>query len=487
MGIGVSDWALARSVAKAGQIGVVSGTAIDAVFVRRLQRGDQDQSLRFAMSHFPDQKFVSEVLVKYFVEGGIPKGTSFTNLPMLKAEQSINQQKLLVLANFAEVFLAKQGHRGEIGINFLEKIQYPVLPSLYGAMLAGVDYILMGAGIPREVPAVLDRLVRHEDVEYRLTVQGAEAQDLYKLTFSPKTVFANSGVDLNLNLKRPRFYAIIASTVLAQSLVKKCNPPVDGFIIEAPTAGGHNAPPRGKLQLNERGEPVYGVRDEVDFKVIADLGLPFWLAGMVGSREGLKKALSVGAQGIQVGTAFALCDESGISRATKDKLIQQALAGKTDVYTDPVASPTGFPFKAWRVEGTHSEKEVYESRIRRCDLGYLRDPYKTEDGSLGYRCASEPVDHFLKKGGTVEQAQGRKCLCNALMANLDLGQVANKVEELPLITIGDDVKNIGRFVKPGRQRYSALDVIEYLLSDYSMGKVGESAYVPLSPPEVPAL
>jgi NAD(P)H-dependent flavin oxidoreductase YrpB (nitropropane dioxygenase family) len=92
---------------------------------------------------------------------------------------------------------------------------------------------------------------------------------------------------------------------------------VDGFIVEAPTAGGHNAPPRGKLQLSERGEPIYGERDEPDLGVIAELGLPFWLAGMRAEPESLADALGLGAQGIQVGTAFAFCDESGFRQDLK--------------------------------------------------------------------------------------------------------------------------------------------------------------------------
>ena len=44
-------------------------------------------------------------------------------------------------------------------------------------------------------------------------------------------------------------------------MLKKANGRVDGFVVEGPTAGGHNAPPRGKLQLNDAGEPIYGERD----------------------------------------------------------------------------------------------------------------------------------------------------------------------------------------------------------------------------------
>jgi len=52
-----------------------------------------------------------------------------------------------VVANFVEFFLARNGHDNPVGINYLEKLQLPHLPSIYGAMLAGVGYILMG-GVP---------------------------------------------------------------------------------------------------------------------------------------------------------------------------------------------------------------------------------------------------------------------------------------------------------------------------------------------------
>src|ERR1035437_1900826 len=64
--------------------------------------------------------------------------------------------------NFVEVFLAREGHNNPVGINYLEKVQLPHLASVYGAMLAGVGYILMGAGVPLKIPGVLDRFANHE-------------------------------------------------------------------------------------------------------------------------------------------------------------------------------------------------------------------------------------------------------------------------------------------------------------------------------------
>ena len=99
-----------------------------------------------------------------------------------------------------------------------------------------------------------------------------------------------------------------------------------------------------------------------------------------------------------------------------------------------------------------------------CDLGYLRQPYRTPEGTLGYRCSGEPVEAFLRKGGCVEDTQRRKCLCNGLMAAIGLPQRQRSgYLEPPLITTGDDLVHVRQFLKPGQPSYSAADVIEALL------------------------
>lgn len=90
---------------------------------------------------------------------------------------------------------------------------------------------------------------------------------------------------------------------------------------------------------------MYGPRDDVDLEKLAALGLPFWLAGGYDTPAGLAAARAAGAAGIQVGTAFALCRESGIEPGIKQKLLRQARDGTLDVRNDPRASPAGFPFK----------------------------------------------------------------------------------------------------------------------------------------------
>ncbi len=457
MGIGVSDWRLANTVSSLGHLGVVSGTAIDSVLARRLQTGDPDGHIRRALAAFPVPKVAERIIDRYFTDAR-PTNVAFRKNPMPSAEPSRNAEDLLVAANFVEVWLAKEGHENPVGINYLEKIQSPTLPGLYGAMLAGVDYVLMGAGIPRAIPAILDRLSEGLSVELKLDVKGSD-EDHY-LRFDPKA-YTDGAVP---PAPRPAFLAIVSSHVLA-TMFSRLDSRVDGFVVEAPSAGGHNAPPRGKLQLSERGEPVYGERDEPDLAVIAELGLPFWLAGMRAEPDQLQEAIGLGARGIQVGTAFAFCDESGLRADLKRQVIEMSRRGEAGVFTDPIASPTGFPFKLVEVPGTLSDDDAYLDRHRICDLGYLRSAYAKDDGGVGWRCPAERIDDFVNKGGTATELDGRKCLCNALMANIGLGQVRpDGRQELPLLTAGDDVADVARFAAGAEPSYSAADVIGYLLS-----------------------
>jgi nitronate monooxygenase len=468
MGVGVSHWRLARAVSELGQLGVVSGTALDQILVRRLQGGDPGGHMRRGLDHFPFPEMAERVWDAYFLAGGKPEKQAYKAAPMQTLDSPRELQELFIIANFVEVFLAREGHANPVGINYLEKIQVPHLPSLYGAMLAGVDYVLMGAGIPLKIPGAIDRLAEHQPATYPLNVTGAVAADDFTIRFDPRA-FGGEG---RPPLKRPAFLAIIASDVLALTLSRKANGRVDGFIVEGPTAGGHNAPPRGKLQLSAAGEPIYGERDEVDLKKLATLGLPFWLAGSYGAPGRLREAQAAGAVGVQVGTAFALCAESGLRKEYRHALLRKVADGTTCVFTDPLASPTGFPFKVAELEGTLSEESVYNTRPRICDLGYLREAYRTAEDGVGFRCPAEPANVYVSKGGAIEDTRGRKCICNALISNIGLNQIrAGKYVEQGVVTSGDDLAGLTRFMPPDTLEYAAADVVRTLLTELSVPEI----------------
>jgi nitronate monooxygenase len=373
------------------------------------------------------------------------------------------------MATFVEVFLAKEGHDGVIGINLLEKLQLPTLPSLFGAMLAGVDCVLMGAGIPSAIPGVLDRLAAGTKAELRIAIDGISLGDAPLVELNPADYVPSPEPALS----RPAFLAIVSSSALATMLARKATGRVDGFVIEGYTAGGHNAPPRGPAKDASRARPIYGPRDVTDLDAIRALGLPFWLAGSYAHPEKLAAARAAGAAGVQIGTAFALCEEAGLEDAIKQAVLVKSRNKSLTVLTDGNASPTGMPFKVVDLEHTLSDDGVYHQRARKCDLGYLRQPYQKPDGTVGYRCPAEPEGDYVRKGGDLADTVGRKCLCNGLIAAIGLGQtVASGGIEPAIVTAGEDVVAAHRFAPPGASSYSVADVLRVMLTPIPAGISG---------------
>ena len=166
---------------------------MDVVLPRALMNGDPGGLYRKALATFPDQAMAQRCIDKFYIEGGKAKDKPYKPLGMWKIEGTNQQlQETTVLSNYAEVrrapaaaprppprrpaalraprpgaapptrarapaqiWLAKHNDDGTpisgggwVGINCLTKIQMPTIHSLYGAMLAGCDYVIMGAGIP---------------------------------------------------------------------------------------------------------------------------------------------------------------------------------------------------------------------------------------------------------------------------------------------------------------------------------------------------
>lgn len=467
MGVAVSSWQLASAVARCGQLGVVSGTALDTVIARRLQDGDRDGAVRRALAAFPAADMAARVLERYYRPEG-RSGRPYRPVPKLTVAQTPARQELAIVANFVEVWLAKDGHDGLVGINLLERIQMATPAAAFGAMLAGVDFVLMGAGIPRQIPELLRKLAAGRRAGVRVDVAGAK--DEFVVEVDPAAVKG----DRPLVLRRPRFLAVVSHSVLAAYLARDPATCPDGFVVEGPLAGGHNAPPRGRPQLDAEGQPVYGGRDVADVAAMAGLGLPFWLAGGYATPERYAEALAAGARGVQAGSVFALADESGLAPALRERLRGEARAGTLRVRTDPHASPTGFPFKIAELDGTLSDPDVYADRPRSCDLSYLRTPYLDGD-RIRYRCPAEPVEDYVRKGGTAADSTGAKCLCNALVADVGLGQTRRDgYHEPALATLGADLDGVRQLAALHPAGWSAADVLTWLTAPCAADRRGQA-------------
>jgi len=469
MGIGVSTWRLARHVAQRGEIGIVSGTGIDTVVVRELQDGDPHDRCR-VLADYPDTAIAEDLLDRFYQPEGRAPDESYDLLKMHGFEPSVRSQRILAATTFTEVRLAKEGHDGLVGLNLLAKLKRYTLPCIYGALLAGVDIVSIGAGIPMEEARQIPKLAAGEAAELGLDVDTSQAPDVdgsFAYRFDPADV-----LDDPPTLGRPLFLPIVSSDVLARILDTKLpDDHVDGWVVETPVAGGHNAPPRNKNYAEDH-TPLYDERDEADLESVRALGKPFFLAGGYGSPRGLRFARSVGAAGIQVGSLFSLTDESGYPEGTTRRLIRRLHRGDLSVSTDGRVSSTGFPFKVLTAEDTLADEEVYAERRRVCDLGYLREPYLDGKGRLMGRCPAEPVKTYESRGGDPDEAEGRACLCNALLANIGHAQRRADGPEPPLFTGGDALENLplGSADDP---QYDADDVIEYLYGAVRSGQGGK--------------
>jgi len=496
MGVYVSNWRLARAVAceKPGvTAGTVSGTALDVVHVRLLQLGDPGGHLRRALAAFDAQFEVEigkKIIDQYFIEGGKTPNERFKYGPQqtIRAKDSSrnifmpNEQKepvtlvledslieLLIATAYAEVWLAKQGHNGIVLINFLNKVELPLLYAIYGAMPAGVDGIVVGAGNPEGLPATCTLLAQHSAVTNEVALLYRESGEIFQLCFDPRSIANGRLAQVPLN--RPAFLAIVAQENLVNALAHSPTQPPDGFIIEHHTAGGHNAPPQGPLKKDDLNQPIYNEQDEPDLAAIRREGLPFWLAGGYGSRDKLAAALAAGANGVQVGSTFALAEESGISSTHRIAIFRALRNGVSDedLIRTTLFSPTGFPFKVAQLDGTLSDEVVYSSRRRVCDLGFLQKsglskPEVDGSRSIFQRCPAAPLKDFTSKRGLPFNTDDKRCLCNGLLAGVGLGQINPQYGEEPaLVTLGNHLDGIRRLSRQGQTSYWVNDVVNDIL------------------------
>lgn len=499
MGVYVSNWRLAREVAAQRPgvtAGTVSGTALDVVYVRLLQLGDPGGHARRALQAFDERFDITigrAICDRYFIEGGKAPDARFRSAPMHIVQSQDGRRhfplpmgasatalfklddhtvELLIATGFSEVWLAKEGHSGKIFINFLNKIELPLIYVLYGAMLAGVDGVVVGAGNPEGLPALCRQLADHEAVTHKISLLYRETGEESLLAFDPTAI---AGGKLTVApLAKPAFLAIVSLEDLVLALADSPTAPPDGFIIEHHTAGGHNANPAGPLVKDSLGQPVYGARDEADLAAIRTAGLPFWLAGGYGSWPRLEAALAAGSRGVQAGTIFAMAEESGMKPEYRSAILAAIKSGVGDaelVHTSTF-SPTGFSFKVAQIRETLSEDEVYAGRRRVCDIGMLQQrgySKPDEDGlrTIFQRCPAGPIEAYVKNRGLAHNTDDRRCLCNGLLASVGLGQVkeiqGQLVEEPAIVTLGNHLDGVRRLSRQGQTRYHVKDVVDDIL------------------------
>src|SRR5580698_4447273 len=100
MGAGVSSWRLAQAVSRSGQLGVVSGTALDEILVRRLQDGDPGGHMRRGLDAFPFPAMAERIWRAYYIPGGKAAAAAYRTLPTHVQEEPRELAELCVVSNF---------------------------------------------------------------------------------------------------------------------------------------------------------------------------------------------------------------------------------------------------------------------------------------------------------------------------------------------------------------------------------------------------
>lgn len=472
MGVGVSNWRLAKAVSQCGQVGTVSIVEIGHILARRLQLGYDAVDIKRACEAFPVPKVAERIFNRYHKHPEVP-------IPKTTLSLSREAQWLTILGSFVEVWLAKEGHRGKVAANMLAKVDMIMLPTLLGAVWAGVDAFIIGAGLPLGIPEAMDGLLGGESATYSVeilieksptpgekSVGRRFARMEQTVSFDIAALLSKEGVHQPLPvLQRPAFIPIVSLEMAAKILERKIGDDIDGYYIEDPVlAGGHNPGPR-KGGVSPSGEPLYTEKDQVNLAVFRELGRPFWMAGGQSSPTALHKALEAGAQGIACGSIFALSNESGIREDLRREARRRGYLGELTVRSSLVASPTGYPFQVASLPGTLSDQALYGQRERTCIIGNLQTPVRLlrSDGReiLSYRCSAEPILDFEAKGGSLEATTGRVCLCQGLLATVGLGFPG----QLPIVTLGKDLAFLRQMLFDAEASYSAREAVQYLLGE----------------------
>lgn len=284
-------------------------------------------------------------------------------------------------AAYEEVSLAKNAG-GYAGINIMGALVHDYNDSVRGALDAGADAIISGAGLPLTLPAIQPS----KDTALIPIVSSTRALDIIckkweKLSYRP-----------------------------------------DAVVLEGPLAGGHLGFKMDQIYLesNTLENLLPPIKDMA--KKYGDF--PIIVAGGIYTHEDIVKFMKMGADGVQMGTRFLATIESNASDAYKDAVIN---AGEEDIIVahDP-GSPCGLPFRVIK------QSPMYVSAMKRmrtpkCDKGYVL--LKDSAGNFTVCPAKASNEHHF-------------CICNGLLSSAGY----NPDKEEPLYTVGTNASRVDKIV-----------------------------------------
>lgn len=328
MGVGVSLHPLASAVAIAGGLGVLSSACLDRLVTKRTGRKTKTYD-----------------------------------------------------AVYEEVSLAKAAG-GFAGINIMVALQRDYEASVRGAIDAGADAIISGAGLPLALPSIQNP----GDTALVPIVSSARALDIICRRWERQS-------------QRP-----------------------DAVVLEGPLAGGHLGFRMDQVDLPEN--TLETLLPAVKDYARAHGDFPVIVAGGIYSHEDIARFLALGADGVQMGTRFLTTEESSATAAYKQAVVD-ATPDDILVADDP-GSPCGLPFRVLTKSPMYVSA-MARSRPPKCDKGYVL--LKDAKGNFTKCPAKESNEHHF-------------CICNSLLSSAGY----NPEDEKPIYTVGANAWRVDRIL-----------------------------------------
>jgi nitronate monooxygenase len=328
MGIGISLSPLASAVAREGGAGIVSSACLDWVITRR--------------------------------DGAMANSYE---------------------AAYREVALAKVAG-GVVGINVMVAIVKDYEDSVRGALDAGADLIISGAGLPMNLPSI-----------------------------QPP--------------KETALVPIVSSARALELICKKWERQgyrPDAVVLEGPLAGGHLG---FKIeQIDLEANKLENLLPPVKEVAMKHGDIPVIVAGGIFSHADIANFINMGADGVQMATRFLATEESSASAAYKQAVLD---AGENDIVVaqDP-GSPSGLPFRVIRHSPMYLSA-LTRLRMPNCTKGYL---HFTDSAGRLFSCAAKASN------------ESNFCICNGL---LSAAGYDSDIEE-PLYTVGTSASRVNSIV-----------------------------------------
>jgi len=328
MGVGVSLHPLARAVAREGGLGIVSSACLDRLVSKRTGK-------------------------------------------------KVNSYE----AAYEEVSLSK-AENGFAGINIMAALVRDYNDSVKGALDAGADAIISGAGLPLSLPAIQPP----KDTALIPIVSSARALEIIckkweKLGYRP-----------------------------------------DAVVLEGPLAGGHLGFRIDQVELeSNRLENLLPSVKEMAMKC-GDI--PVIVAGGIYTYDDIIRFMDSGADGVQMGTRFLATEESSATDDYKQAVVR---AREEDiVVAHRPGSPCGLPFRVIK------QSPMYQSSLKRlrkpkCDKGYVL--MKDAEGKFTVCPAKQDNENYF-------------CICNGLLSSGGY----NTNEEEALYTVGSNAARVEKII-----------------------------------------